>query len=111
MLVQTSKDPNWKHGWGFKGMDAQELGFVSSAGRVVYYPVESLPCGISNGSVLLCCFHYKYYIQMTNFRMHVFARKCFSARPYSLFLELKQMFHDPYKLSQPQFNLPILFDL
>ena len=48
---------------------------------------------------------------MTNFRMHVFARKCFSARPYSLFLELKQMFHDPYKLSQPQFNLPILFDL
>ena len=57
MLVQTSKDPNWKHGWGFKGMDAQELGFVSSAGRVVYYPVESLPCGISNGRVLLCCFH------------------------------------------------------
>jgi len=48
---------NWKRGWGFKGMDAQKLGFVSSAGRVVYYQVERLPCGLSNKGVLLCYFH------------------------------------------------------
>jgi len=50
----------WKRGgggWGFKGMDAQELGFVGGAGRVVYHPVESLSCVISNERVLLCCFH------------------------------------------------------
>ena len=63
MLVQVSKDPHEElegsGGWGFKGMGAQELGFVGGAGRVVYYQVERLPSGISNERVLLCCFHFK----------------------------------------------------
>jgi len=45
MLVQTSKDPYEelearRDGWGLKGMDAQELGFVCSAGGVVCYQVS-----------------------------------------------------------------------
>jgi len=42
---------------------------------------------------------YKYYIQMTNFHMHIFAWKCFSTLilwPHSLFLKLEHMFQNPY---------------
>ena len=50
---------NWKRGsndWGSKGMDAQELGFVGCAGRVVCYQVSEARAHyavyLTNGSVV-----------------------------------------------------------